>query len=146
MKNQQGQSVIETIVYRQRERRRRLEAAHAAEQSLLSNEREEFLAALYEKLEQARPDSPRVRRVPRVGLRTIRTVIAEVLSSGIALGSSDICRIAVERDPSLRKASVASELTQMRKVGLVVRMGSGPRGGLYGLARRPANEVAAQRT
>jgi hypothetical protein len=149
MKNQQSHGTIEHVIRVQRERKRRLDAAREAERSLLPGEREEFFAVLYEEMEHAASDVARVNRVLRSGFieaaavqrkPTIRSVIATVLAGGVALGCGDICGAALQLDPDLRKASVASELTQMRKAGLVTKRGSGPRGGLYGLADQPAND------
>jgi hypothetical protein len=155
MKNQSNREIVDQIVERELERRRRLAVALAAEQALLPDERAQFLAGQIIDLDSSATTEGlavegRRRRRPvasepmgSVGTNptaTIRTLISTVLAGNGALESADVCRAVLAIDPDRRRTSVASELTAMRAAGLVTKRGSGARGGLYGLVQAPAND------
>ena len=145
MKSQNYSELVHHVMQQQFGRRHRLEAARAAEQALSPDERETFLAELIDKLDPAAFACPSQSSSP-AGISstrrrpTIRAIIRTVLARDDALGCADVCHAVIAVEPSLKKASVASELTQMRQAGLVVRKGAGPRGSLYALAPQPAND------
>ena len=153
MKTRRSYETVDRIIQRQLERKTRLEVARTAERSLLPDEREEFFADLVLRLETVRPanrsgsrggrTAPVVVDVPVAAnpsqpKPTIRALITTILSGDVTLGSGEVCRAAMDLDPSLQRASIASELTKMRAAGAVIKKGLGPRGGLYGLAHAPA--------
>jgi hypothetical protein len=161
MKTRRSYEAIDRIVQRQLERKTRLDVVRTAERSLLPDEREEFFADLVLRHDSGREASHTMSRASRRAAAgtndvpvagdssqakpTIRALIATILSGEVALGAGEVCRAAMALDPSLQRASVASELTKMRQAGVIIKRGLGPRGGLYGLAHAPVEADSTPR-
>jgi hypothetical protein len=65
---------------------------------------------------------------------TLREIITAVLRDGAARSTGAIALLVSEQSPATARGSVAGELLRMRKAGLIVARGRGPRGALYAIA------------